>query len=594
MNKGLNLILISACALSMTACGTTGAGEGAASNTASASIERSESAASEASAEASEETSASAENIESSTGNNLDFYRNSNGGPVYLNSSKYYYENSDDGKSKLLFEGKSESLLIIDEDKEKYPKLSDYLTRLHDKEIADMDKISEEFTEQAKIDYKDDLLIGNYSEDRSCEISRADSNILSFVISYSNYTNGAHGTYGIYPYNVNVESGEDIALNDVINIDNDKFKEILKSKLEETAKADGLSSEEAFFDLDESLSHYEYEVDESRQDPDDTENYKVEYTWYLDKQGLHVYFEIYSIAAYAYGDSNVLIGYDEMPEIFNPEYIPKSENIGSIQAYNGFYDTKIDIDNDGKDENLTIDYEFANTGDEYDYIKSLTLKVDDKSATFNDIYLDISNAYTKYYLVKTADNRSYIYISSPEANDYYNLYVFDINNGDVKTVTEEDGYPYVFSLAYVQNSNSDESGEICLIDPENIYLGERFDLFGTFTGIGRYHVGPDGLPELNADHYELSWTSNETVSSKEDMTLDIVDEDGNILSEGETIKSGETFVPQIVRIIEDKNVLDAKISDGRIVRLNYSSTEYPIEINGKSIDDLFDGLMYAG
>ena len=37
-----------------------------------------------------------------------------------------------------------------------------------------------------------------------------------------------------------------------------------------------------------------------------------------------------------------------------------------------------------------------------------------------------------------------------------------------------------------------------------------------------------------------------------------------------------------------------QLDDGRFIRINYTSMTYPVQIDGVDIDDLFDGLMYAG
>ena len=40
--------------------------------------------------------------------------------------------------------------------------------------------------------------------------------------------------------------------------------------------------------------------------------------------------------------------------------------------------------------------------------------------------------------------------------------------------------------------------------------------------------------------------------------------------------------------------MDFKLDDGKLIRINYTSMKYPPQIDGTDIDDLFDGLEYAG
>ena len=539
---------------------------------------------------------ASAENssTENITDNSGEFYRTTDGSPVYMTVKKYYYETADDEERTQLYEGHNESLMIIDEEKEKFPELDKKLTELHKSKTAEMDEAYKEGVKNAKSDLEGGYLAGPYSDTRDANLQRSDSNVLSFYYEFYNYMNGAHGSYGIDPYTIDVNTGEEISLSDILTTDNDKLIKILTEKLNEDARNKGVKPEEAYFELDENLSHYQIGAsDEDRANSEsDYENYVTPYTWYLDNEGIHFYFGIYEIAPYAYGASDVLIAYDEMPEIFNEKYIPGSKNIPFIKNIGSLYETVIDIDGDGISENVSFDYGYDS--DDYNYINSLTLKIDNKSATFNDIYMSSGGQYAKYYHVRTGDNRNYIYVSNPADNDYYDFYVFDINDNDVKAISSEYGASFTYTLAYKEIKGSEDSGELILSKPDNFYLGSRLDLFGTLVCIGRYQIGSDGLPELDSDFYELSWFGSDPITLKEDTIFDIVDEDGNLISESETIKSGERFTPLILRVIEGKMALDAKISDGRIVRIKYSTTDYPAEYDGKIINDLFDGLIYVG
>lgn len=89
---------------------------------------------------------------------------------------------------------------------------------------------------------------------------------------------------------------------------------------------------------------------------------------------------------------------------------------------------------------------------------------------------------------------------------------------------------------------------------------------------------------------EIAW-SPDSITSKKDLTVDIVDEKGNVTESSVVISFGEHYQPYRS---DAKTYMDCKLDDGRIVRLYYSNVDYKGEIDGEVVDDIFDGLIYAG
>ena len=504
--------------------------------------------------------------------------------PVCMAARKSYYESSDDGKYTVLYDGHLEGLLLSDDSKAKYPKLADKLYEIYKKEKEDMDEEFSTAIESAREEYKNGYLVGPYSDTYDAKIRRLDGKVLSFYEDYYKYANGPHGVYCIFPHTIDIESGEELELGDIININEEKLKEILIKKIRESAEKINENPDECFYDLDETLSEYKMHTTEG-------DGVNPVYNWYLDNEGIHFYFEVYSIAAYAYGDTDVLIGYDEMKDIFNDKYLPEGSG-AFINQINNPYNLVMDIDGDGVSEKIQYSPDLTGTDGEISVAENIVLEVDGKKASF-----DGAGQYTedsqRFYHVRTADNRNYIYIEYPDMSDYYNIYVFDLNNDDVKAVKNGDG-PVSYSYSYITGSDDYDTGRIILTDPENMSFGTKYDIFGSMIAVGKYRVGKDGLPEKKDNIYTIDWFWTDHVKSKEDLTLDVVDENGEIVSAGETIKKGETFMPLKMKDDNGKVSLYAKLGDGRIVRLDYSSTKYPAEVDGRSVDDLFDGLQYAG
>ena len=42
------------------------------------------------------------------------------------------------------------------------------------------------------------------------------------------------------------------------------------------------------------------------------------------------------------------------------------------------------------------------------------------------------------------------------------------------------------------------------------------------------------------------------------------------------------------------SVVDLSMEDGRIVRVEVSKDQYPYTVDGKEIEEVFDGMMFAG
>ena len=59
----------------------------------------------------------------------------------------------------------------------------------------------------------------------------------------------------------------------------------------------------------------------------------------------------------------------------------------------------------------------------------------------------------------------------------------------------------------------------------------------------------------------------------------------------ETVEAGEHFLP--IRT-DNSSFVDRRLDDGRLVRLKITKTDYPVQIDGENVDDLFEGLVYAG
>ena len=517
-------------------------------------------------------------------------------GPVYKLVEKYYSEeysgnNKADGdgdslEGKQVYDGMSETLMVADESKELYPNLYEKLNSDAREAIELADKIASEQSKEANEDADSSAdderpFMGPWTDYSSINIKRADNKVISYTRDFANFYGGAHGMYGRTGITYDVESGERLALTDIVDTTQEELIRILKDTILE--KGD----EDAYSDLDEDLKNYSLTTENPvLTDPDtDYESYEPGFDWYLGYDGVHFYFGPYEIAAYAVGDTEVVIGYDELPGTVNKDYIPETDKGYIVSSDIPVSDGQWEDEDDPELKFIygTDDQEYDDSG--WINCTSLTLKQGDKSATAEDEYFSYSYGKDSFrqYRVVTAEGKEYIYVCVLTFNDYYDVIVYDITGGDIKLSG-------IFSchLAY-EDWNTDYAGEFIPTDPDNMIFAEVGDLFGTYICYGRYVPGADGIPEYADDHYEISWSS-EKVKSLKDIKVTVLDEDYNEQGE-EELAAGTEFTP--VRT-DNESYMDCVIDDGRIIRLKYSKTDYPAEIDGVSVDDLFDGLIYAG
>ena len=80
------------------------------------------------------------------------------------------------------------------------------------------------------------------------------------------------------------------------------------------------------------------------------------------------------------------------------------------------------------------------------------------------------------------------------------------------------------------------------------------------------------------------------LTTKEELPCEEVDEEGNLI--------GSLRIPARTKLTllrtDDEAVVDLRMEDGRIARVQVSAMQYPHSIDGRSIEELFDGIVFAG
>lgn len=173
----------------------------------------------------------------------------------------------------------------------KYMSEADKINTIIEKDIItwreDLTQLSKQYEKEFK-DSKGELipfeLVTKY------DVTYNDNNLLSIPMDYYQFTGGAHGLTTKIGYNFQIDNGNKLKLKELFN-DNFDFKTIINKKImQEIAK-----------------KPQEYFGDGA-----DFKGIKDEQDFYLAKDGLVVYFQLYEIAPYSSGIKEFKIPYGDI------------------------------------------------------------------------------------------------------------------------------------------------------------------------------------------------------------------------------------------------------------------------------------------
>lgn len=450
-----------------------------------------------------------------------------------------------------------------------YPKLAKTLRDLaDDEEKFFKDEIKD--TDREAFEYEESLRssgnTGYYYHYADDVLKRADGKCVSIVRILNGYLGGAHPDYYYETFNIDTSNGKYILLSDVIS-DQDKLNEILKKKL----IADYPDVE--YFGLDDSLSEFDMSLLEGS-DSDDGDHYYA-YSFTLDPDGVSFYFSPYGISAYAYGDQVVKILYDEEPDLFAKDY---SVNGGYISFLTD-RDNKYGLG--GTAEMLKVE---RTDYDDNSYFGQMDIYKGNKKVSVGDTAYYNQTAFTAH----TENDEDFLYVMANMDNDYKKLFVINLTGASPSETEIEEDTRYCFNDYYDEASGI--YGVVLPLYPEDCELAVKCDLLSTYNAGGKFEIQSSGDLKLK-DKYLTIPENVFVLTSKADLTADIVDEDGSVKEKDVTIPKGSEYT---LYRTDGESLVDAYLSDGRIVRMNVTN-EYPCKVNDTYTDQkLFDGLMYAG
>ena len=470
-------------------------------------------------------------------------------GTIALTERSAYHSDWGQDVNKYLCEYTCPQIYVAEEDREQYPLLDQALQ-----------KISAGYLEQMEADFEEEL---SYAKDLAKEnpemfmthtseqlmyIQRADDLAVSMLVKQWIYLGGAHGGTYYGSWNIDPATGEQLKITDAVT-DTEAFSALILDGLKEKYPDSDWSEER------ESLKS------------ENAENW----IWTLGYDGITVWFGNYELVSYAEGCQSVLIPFAGNEGIFEKKFFDIPECRGIEIPTNEEYDC--DMNGDGTPERIRIDSGY----DDYAWT-NLRITVDGETTTFEDFWCYEYDT----TLVRSGDI-SALYIETKSDNDYRSLYLYDVSG-----ITPAALDPVDAGRHYEAGDSDRPGGYVRLTSPEDFMLDTRTDMLSSITAFRHYTVGEDGRPAAEEDFYTFSFPR--VLTAKQDFTAERVDEDGN--PEGDCAVSAGSELT-LLRT-DDESWTDAVLEDGRIVRLYVTAGVWPRTVDGIDIQELFDGVMFAG
>ena len=206
--------------------------------------------------------------------------------------------------------GSYSDIELPQEAKEKYPKLSEQIDILNSAWVDDAASITGQQAPWAmEQDPNGEWTNWYYME---ASLLRADDKMFSFANSTDDYSGGAHPYGTVTIWNYDPVTGRDIPLKSVLDNDRD-FTEHVYEELMEAYPEEGFGENDTF-NVPEMLEAMYYG------EPDEEANF----TYYIDDKGLNIHFGTYAIASYAAGTFDIVMTYEEYPDLVKDRYKPDS------------------------------------------------------------------------------------------------------------------------------------------------------------------------------------------------------------------------------------------------------------------------------
>lgn len=433
---------------------------------------------------------------------------------------------------------------LDDETAAEYPALADAFSRLNEEKRKNSEETFQSLLKDLKERMSEDPdYSAYYTDEESFFVVRADRHIVSLLSVSSGYSGGAHGYAGYSGVNFDPESGNRLELSELIT-DEKAFKALVKDEINRL-----------YPEVEADLTDRYFE-----------ETAVNDMIWTAGCEGVTCYFNAYTLGPYAIGAQTVLIPYEGNEELFAGTAADVPENYGVEIPFG--YPVKI-----GGRELIVY-----GTRGENEIYNTVSISLDGEVAYSDDnIY---ANVIRPTYI--RSNGEDYLYLQYSEDNDWRYLEIFRLGE-KTERVGEAD-----LAAAPMFVEEKSLSVTAAMTNPEHLLLSARLWLFEISNQLRTYRVGTDGMPEATEPYFHVS--NGRVLTAKEELSCQEVDEEGNVIGTV-TVPAGTKMTP--IRT-DEVSLVDLRLEDGRIVRVEESSGSWPETIDGKDIKDIFDGIFYAG
>lgn len=363
---------------------------------------------------------------------------------------KIFYRYASDGNVKLV-DQYYPMLCFSTTLESKYPKLTRALSNYNEEMIRTAKTERTGMIEQAREMRRErPQFFGAFYSNNDLLIRRADSNVVSLIQDFKNYSGGAHGMYGWIGVNFNSETGASLKISDVCTDANRLQKVIIKQLYADY-------DSRAFDNVEDTVTKL------IAQD---------EINFVIEPRGVTFIFNPYEIAPYASGMLTATIFFDEQPKLFK-ENITRTAN-AFAQSVPIFHPTT--IERNGNRAQLSI----FNEGE-----KCIVL-LNRQRIEFH--FKDIKAA----TYVHTANGKNFLYIDGTATADG-----FSAVEGECISILKLDGelelydrMPYTFRHLTDRENASDEETFWLMTDPNAMRFDSSMPVGNLFSHIGA--VNDDG------------------------------------------------------------------------------------------------------
>lgn len=426
------------------------------------------------------------------------------------------------------------SMIEIDECcMEKYPKVGPVLNALNQAIAAETEEAYDDVRMRAE---SDSTAVFGLKQDLC--VRRADSMVLSLVDRTVYYENGINVKSDNRGISLDAKTGRILELQEVVT-DINVLPELVKKQIEK------------------------YEIGNM-----DVDGYFSggQVSWVLDYHGITFFLPLSSDTVTA------TLSFDEFPDVVKNAYkrVPDSYGV-ELSLDDIFY---YDLDCDGQMD------EFSVSGimniDYYTYEKQRIIWNENRYELESYSY-DIDPVF-----IHSAAGKNFLYIKNTGDSDWQTINIFSFENGALYNKgTVNFGWHTV--------TKDDETREKILTDPDEFTLDTRTDMLSTVNGYKKFCVSSSGIPATAQQWYDLERIYELTI--KYPVKGILVDENTGAELGEKILQAGDMV---LYYRTDNETFADLKLKDGSVVRFMIDNSDWPRKVNGMDIEQVFEGMMFAG